>query len=61
MQEGVAGVKRLLRAIYQNVDENEIKTLARLLNYGEQQLRQDIQAIDLVNVTDKEHGNNSNN
>lgn len=64
MQESAAGVKRLLRTIYQNADENNIKTLARLLNYHEQQLRQDIEAINLVNVTDKEgaqYGNNSSN
>lgn len=54
MQEGAEGVKRLLRAIRQNVDEeNRLKTLAIILNYHEGQLWQDIQDIDLVNVTDK--------
>lgn len=54
MQEGAAGVKRLLGAIYQSADEYHIKALARILNYHEPQLRQDIEAINLVNVTDKE-------
>lgn len=54
MQEGAAGVKRLLGAIYQNADEYHIKALARLLNYHEPQLKQDIEAISLVDITDKE-------
>lgn len=54
MQEGAAGVKRLLNAIYQNADEQHIKTLAQLLNYHEPQLKQDIEAIRLVEITDKE-------
>lgn len=54
MQEGAAGVKRLLGAIYQNADEYHIKALARLLNYHEPQLKQDIEAIRLVEVKDRE-------
>ncbi len=54
MQEGAAGVKRLLGAIYQNADEYHIKALARLLNYHEPQLKQDIKAISLVDITDKD-------
>lgn len=54
MQEGAAGVKRLLGAIYQNADEYHIKALARLLNYYEPQLKQDIEAIALVEVKNRE-------
>lgn len=54
MQEGARGVKRLLEAIYQNADEYHIKALARLLNYHEPQLKQDIEAIRLVDVVNKE-------
>lgn len=56
MQEGAAGVKRLLSAIYQNTDEQRIKVLAQLLNYQEPQLRQDIEAIRLVEIKNKEGG-----
>lgn len=56
MQEGAAGVKRLLSAIYQNTDEQRIKVLAQLLNYHEPQLRQDIEAIRLVEIKNKEGG-----
>ena len=52
MQEGVAGVRRLLRTI-QNADDHNIKTLAKILNYEEKQLKQDIEAISKVNVLDK--------
>ena len=54
MQERAAGVKRLLQAIEQNIDDNNIGTLARLLNYHEPQLKQDIEAIRLVEVKNKE-------
>lgn len=57
MQEGAAGVKRLLWAIIQNIDDSNIKTLAKLLNYHEPQLRQDIEAIGLVTIADKEGAN----
>lgn len=53
MQEKKHGVERLLNAIYQNIDDNNITTLARLLNYHEPQLREDIEAIKLVEVIDK--------
>lgn len=56
MQEGAAGVKRLLTAIHQSADDYHITALARLLNYNERQLRQDIEAINFVTVTDKERG-----
>lgn len=55
MQEGAAGVKRLLRTI-QNADESTVKELARLLNYHEPQLKQDIESISLAEITDKEGG-----
>lgn len=54
MQERKHGVERLLRAIEQNIDEHNISTLARLLNYHEPQLREDIEAIRLVEISDKE-------
>lgn len=54
MQERAAGVRRLLQAIEQNIDDNNIGTLARLLNYHEPQLKQDIEAIRLVEVKNKE-------
>lgn len=54
MQEGAKGVERLLRAIEQNIDENNIGVLARILNYHEPQLKQDIEAIHTIKVTDKD-------
>lgn len=54
MQEKKNGVKRLLAAIEQNIDDNNISTLAKLLNYHEPQLKQDIEAIKLVEVLNKE-------
>ena len=54
MQEGKHGVERLLNAIDQNIDENNIHVLARILNYHEPQLKQDIEAIRLIKVIDRE-------
>ena len=54
MQEKKYGVKRLLAAIEQNIDENNIKALATLLNYHEPQLKQDIEAIKLVTILNKD-------
>lgn len=54
MQEKKQGVQRLLRAIEQNIDDNNISVLARILNYHEPQLKEDIAAIKFVNVVDKE-------
>ena len=54
MQEKKNGVKRLLRAIEQNIDDSNIETLARLLNYHTPQLREDIEAISLVTVLNKD-------
>ena len=55
MQEKKHGVERLLNAIYQNVDDNNISTLARILNYHEPQLQEDIEAIKFVKVVNKEN------
>ena len=54
IQEKKNGVKRLLAAIEQNIDDNNIGTLAKLLNYHEPQLKQDIAAIELVEVLNKD-------
>ena len=57
MQENRQGVKRLLSAIYQNIDEQNIKVFAQILNYHEPQLREDIEAIKFVEVIDKAKSN----
>lgn len=57
MQENRQGVKRLLSAIYQNIDEQNIKVFAQILNYHESQLREDIEAIKFVEVIDKAKSN----
>ena len=54
MQEEKQGVERLLNAIYQNIDDSNISTLARLLNYHEPQLKEDIAAIKLVTIENNE-------
>ncbi|SEM59217.1 hypothetical protein SAMN04487770_15017 [Butyrivibrio sp. ob235] len=54
MQEKKYGVERLLNAIYQNIDENNIDTLASLLNYHKPQLKEDIESIKLVTIQDKD-------
>ena len=54
MQERKHGVERLLRAIEQNIDDSNISTLAKLLNYHELQLKEDIAAIKLVTVENKD-------
>lgn len=59
MQEKKQGVKRLLAAI-ENIDERHIENLARILNYHEPQLRQDIEAISYVAVVNKEELEGSN-
>lgn len=55
MQEKKYGVKRLLQAIEQNIDDSNIGTLAKLLNYHEPQLKEDIEAIKLVEIINKEN------
>ncbi len=50
MQEKKNGVRRLLNTIEQNINDNNISTLARLLNYHEGQLKEDIEAIKLVDL-----------
>lgn len=54
MQEKKQGVERLLRAIQQNIDDNNISVLARILNYHEPQLKEDIEAIKLVTISNKD-------
>jgi hypothetical protein len=54
MQEGKRGVERLLNAIYQNIDDHNIATLAKILNYHEPQLKEDIEAIRFVKVEKKD-------
>jgi hypothetical protein len=54
MQEKKYGVSRLLTAIQQNIDDNNIHVLAEMLNYHEPQLKQDIEAISLVTVLNKD-------
>lgn len=53
MQERKNGVERLLKAIQQNIDDDNISILAKLLNYHEPQLKEDISAISLVTISDK--------
>ncbi len=53
MQERKHGVERLLNAIYQNIDDNNISMLARILNYHEPQLKEDIEAVRLVEISNK--------
>lgn len=54
MHEKKQGVVRLLRSIENNIDDNNIHVLAGLLNYQEQQLREDIDAIRNVSVLNKD-------
>lgn len=54
MQEKKQGVKRLLKSIYQNIDESNITILSEILNYHEPQLREDIEAINFVDVIDRD-------
>ncbi len=54
MQEKMYGVKRLLTAIQQNIDVNNLGILARLLNYNESQLKEDIEAISYIEVQNKD-------
>lgn len=54
MQEKKFGVERLLRAINQNIDDSNIRTLASILNYEEKQLKEDIEAIKLVKIINKD-------
>ena len=54
MQEKKQGVVQLLRSIENNIDDSNIHVLAGLLNYQEQQLREDIDAIRNVSVLNKD-------
>ena len=53
MQEKKNGVKRLLNAIEQNIDEKNIEIFAKLLNYHIPQLKVDIEAISLVTIENR--------
>jgi hypothetical protein len=53
MQEYENGVKRLLNALQQNIDDNNIDRLAELLNYYPKQLQEDIEGIKSVEVIRK--------
>lgn len=54
MQEKKNGVKRLLNAIQTNIDDRNLEKLAKILNYHPSQLREDIEAISLVEVLNKD-------
>lgn len=54
MIEGKRGVQRLLRAIYNNIDEHNVKALSYLIHYDVRQLMDDIESINLVKVVGKE-------
>ncbi len=53
MQEGKNGVIRLLNTIRQNASDTNISRLAYILNYNEKQLKEDIEAISMVEVVKK--------
>lgn len=55
MQEGAKGVERLLRAIDNEIDDSKLEILAWLLHYHIPQLKDDIEAIKMVTVSDKEN------
>lgn len=61
MQEKKNGVKRLLNAIQTNIDDSNIKTLAKLLNYHLPQLQEDINGISFVEVLNKDELENEPN
>ena len=54
MQEKKEGVKRLLNAIQNNIDDHNIATLANLLNYHLPQLREDIEGISFVKILNED-------
>ena len=54
MQEGAKGVERLLNAISNEIDDSKIETLAWLLHYHIPQLKEDIEAIKMIKISDKE-------
>ena len=55
MSESTESVKRLLTAISQNATDRNILDLVRIFNdeYNEKQLRQDIKAIEFVDIIDR--------
>lgn len=54
MQERNKGVERLLNAIYQNIDDGNIDRLADMLHYVPSQLKEDIEAIKMVTIQNKD-------
>ncbi len=52
MKEGANSVKRLLAAL-ESVDQRDLPTLARILNYREKQLVEDLGEIQKVKVEKK--------
>lgn len=52
MKEGANSVKRLLNAI-ESMDQRDLPILARILNYREKQLAEDISEISNVKVVKK--------
>ncbi len=54
MQEKMYGVDRLLTAIQRNISADNINILAKLLNYNESQLKEDIEAISYVEIQNKD-------
>ena len=54
MQEGKKGVERLLKAIDNEINEENIEILAWLLKYHIPQLKDDIEAIRFVRIENKE-------
>jgi hypothetical protein len=54
MQEGKKGVERLLRALSNEINDENINILAWLLHYHIPTLKDDIEAIKMVKVEEKE-------
>ncbi len=51
--DNIINAKRLINALYRNIDTSNIKTLSMLLNYDEKQLLKDIQALSQVGIIEK--------
>ena len=54
MQEKSKGVKRLLTAIENEIDESKIEIMAWLLHYDISQLKDDIEGIKYTELSNKE-------
>lgn len=53
MKEGKKGVQRLLRAISEQIDDENAQILAWLLHYHQPQLMDDIASIKDIEIIDK--------